>query len=133
LRTALSTAGSLVLLLDVAPARPAFFWWRDAEVRLELQLTGEQVAEIERVYRSSLQERRRLRRAFDRADLELARAFVRGDVTDAEALTLIGRVEELRARRNLARTRMLIRMYQLLTPDERTRLAAIRRRRDDAP
>jgi Spy/CpxP family protein refolding chaperone len=123
----------MVLLLDVALARPAFFWWRNAEVRLELQLTGEQIAEIERIYQSSLQERRRLRRAFDRADRELARVLARGEVSDAEALTVIGRVERLRARRNVARTRMLIRIYQVLTPDERRRLAAIRRRRDDAP
>jgi Spy/CpxP family protein refolding chaperone len=125
----------LIVTLSVGvsqtPARN-FRWWLDADVQRELALTGAQVAALQVEYDRTLERRRRLRRALDMASAELTHALDRGDLSDDAAEALVGRVEEIRRRRNTARMRLLVAMYFLLTRDQRARLPAILERRNVA-
>ena len=125
----------LIVTLSVgvsqAPAR-SFRWWIDADVQRELALSGAQVVALQVEYDRTLEHRRRLRRALDAASAELRRALERGDLSDDAAEALVGRVEEIRRQRNVARMRLLVTMYFLLTRDQRERLPAILERRNVA-
>jgi Spy/CpxP family protein refolding chaperone len=122
---------TLSLGASQAPAR-SIRWWLDADVQRELALTGAQVAALQVEHDRTLERRRRLRRALDVASAELTRALERGDLSDDAAEALVGRVEEIRRRRNVARMRLLVTMYFLLTRDQRARLPAILERRNVA-
>jgi Spy/CpxP family protein refolding chaperone len=100
-------------------------WWLDEDVQARLALTDIQVVSLQSEYDRTLEHRKRLRQLLDAADAELTRALHRGDLSDAEAEDLINRVEDLRLRRNVARMRLLVAMYFLLTPPQRARLPGL--------
>ena len=102
-----------------------FRWWLDPSVQRELGLTHRQMADIDTEFGRGLEHRRLLRRKFDVSNAELTRAFATGDLSDAAAEALVSRVEDLRRQRNVARWRVLVRMYFLLTPEQRMRLPRI--------
>jgi Spy/CpxP family protein refolding chaperone len=54
------------------------------------------------------------------------RALADGRSDDMQGRLLIERVFAAEQRRNIARTMMLLRMYRVLTPEQRVMLAAIR-------
>jgi Spy/CpxP family protein refolding chaperone len=99
-----------------------FRWWSDPNVQRELALTDNQVSGIEMEFGRTLEHRRRLRQKFDIAEAELARAFARDNLSDEAAEALVTRVEDLRRQRNVARMRLLVALYFLLTPEQRVRL-----------
>jgi len=98
-------------------------WWRSDAAIAQLVLSSEQIDGIERIFEQTRSERLRLQNALDRAESELSRAIERDDYPAAEAL--VPRVEAARAAHNIARTRMLITMYRLLTTDQRAKLEAL--------
>jgi Spy/CpxP family protein refolding chaperone len=106
-----------------------FRWWLDPHVQQELRLTARQVADIGTEFDRTLKQRRLLRREFDAANAELMRAFARGDLSDASAEQLVTRVEDLRRQRNVARMRLLVSIYFVLTPEQRTRFPGLVRLR----
>jgi Spy/CpxP family protein refolding chaperone len=119
----------LVLSLGVSQASArGSRWWLDADVQRDLALTFTQVAALEAEYDRTLQHRRLLRREFDAANAELTRALASGDFSDAAAEALVTRVEDLRRRRNVARLRLLVAMYFLLTPGQRALLPRVAER-----
>jgi len=119
---------SLMLLascgVSQGPVR-GFRWWLDPGVQRELALTDKQVADIETEFGRTLNHRRLLRRKFDAANAELSRAFDRGDLSDGAAEALVSRVEDLRRQRNVARTRLLLALYFLMTPEQRARFPGV--------
>jgi Spy/CpxP family protein refolding chaperone len=122
------TLPTVILLVSLGGSQGnvrGFRWWLDIDVQHDLGLTGRQVAEIEREFGRTLERRRRLREEFDVANAALARAFVRGDLSDEAAEALITRVEDLRRQRNVARMRLLVTLYFLLTPEQRARLSRV--------
>lgn len=126
---AIATAVFLVMCGAAAAQAPApargFRWWRDAAVQQRLALTPAQIAELERTFQEKLEERRRLRQEGERADRGVAAALLRGDVSEAEALPLVRLAEDLRAKRNVTRTLMLLRLYRILTPAQRQALERV--------
>lgn len=96
-------------------------WWLDSYVQSELSLADNQVAAIEAEYRRTLTQRRLVRRTFEAAQAELARALARDDLTDTAGERLVSRVEDLRRQRNVGRTRLLVALYFLLRPEQRAR------------
>jgi len=98
-------------------------WWRDPDVQRRLSLTASQVTEIDLRFRETLDERRKNRVEADKADAELTEALARGDLSDGDAEALAGRVAQLQAARNISRTRVLLKMYRVLTPEQRAQLA----------
>lgn len=122
------TVSTLILVVSLGGLQGnvrGFRWWSDTGIQHDLGLTGEQVAEIEKEYARTLAHRRLLRKEFDVADAELAHAFARGDLSDEAAGVLVTRVEDLRRQRNVARMRLLVRLYFLLTPEQRVRLPRV--------
>ena len=102
-----------------------FRWWSDPNVQRELALTGKQVTDIEAEFGRTLEHRRLLRRKYDAANAELTRAFAHGDLSDAAAEAVVTRVEDLRRQRNVARMRLLVTLYFLLTPQQRKKLSGV--------
>jgi Spy/CpxP family protein refolding chaperone len=94
----------------------------DPGVQRQLALLPSQVAALEGEHQRTLAYRRTLRGEFDKAEAALADALRRFDVSDEACKGLLTRVEELRRRRNVERTRMLLAMYWLLTPEQRSRV-----------
>lgn len=124
---ALSMLALLVSLVFAQGTTRGFRWWLDPDVQRGLVLTSKQVAQIEAEFGRTLDYRRLLRKEFDAANAELAHAFARGDLSDAAAETLVTRVEDLRRQRNVARIHLLLRMYFLLTPEQRAKFSRFSR------
>jgi len=119
-----------ILVLIVGAAAPpgplqGCRWWLDADVQRELSVADNQVAAIEAEYSRTLTRRRLIRRKFEAARAELARALTRDDLTDAASERLVNRVEDLRRQRNAARTRLLVALYFLLTPEQRAKFPSL--------
>ena len=122
-----------VLVLDMsrpAPVRggdqPRSRWWLTPVVQQELGLTKAQVQALQRTFERGLPERAALRRDLDRLDAQLQRLIQRGVEDDGLVERFIVRVEELRARRNVRRTLILLEMYRILTPAQRLALTRLR-------
>ena len=119
---------ALILVMSLGGAQSSvrgFRWWLDPDVQHDLALTDNQVASIEKEFGRTLEHRRRLRQKFDIAEAELARAFARGNLSDEAAEAVVTRVEDLRRQRNVARMRLLVALYFLLTPEQRVRLPRV--------
>lgn len=120
----------LVVLVAAAPARVGAQttpqhrgkWWQEDEVQRQLGLTPAQVDDIEKVWRQDLQERIRLRQDLDALEARWSDALKAGDIDDADAEKLIDAVEDARMRRNKARALVLLEMYRVLTPEQRSKL-----------
>jgi Spy/CpxP family protein refolding chaperone len=95
------------------------------EVQRALRLTPKQVAALERVFDASLSERRALLAAFEKWEFDLQQLLKEANPDERVAVELIERLEEARARRNVARAMMLLRMRQILTPAQRSALHAV--------
>lgn len=133
--------GILLLLAGLAasveagqPERPK--WWLSAQMRAELGLTDEQSQQIEDVFQSVLPRMRAEKEALDREDAVLSRLMVDG--ADERAIGhAIDRVEAARSAAGKTRTWMLVRMYRVLSPEQRAKVQAMheqhQRRRDARP
>lgn len=102
---------------------PADPWWRSPSIRSAIALTPDQVARLDEVYRESLPARRQLRKQLDDQHDRLEHALADGRWDDTQGRLLIEQVFEAEKQRNIARTLMLVRMYRVLTSDQRVRLA----------
>ena len=78
---------------------------------------------------ATLSERLASRERLVRLEAALARLMARPDAGEAETLKLVERVEALRARRNVSRTMMLLRMSRVLTSSQQAALNASTDRR----
>jgi Spy/CpxP family protein refolding chaperone len=119
---------ALILVMSLGGSQSSvrgFRWWLDPDVQHDLALTDNQVASIEKEFGRRLEHRRLLRQKFDAANAELARAFARGDLSDEAAEILVTRVEDLRRQRSVARMRLLVALYFLLTPEQRARFPRV--------
>jgi Spy/CpxP family protein refolding chaperone len=123
-RRALLASALLVLLAWQAAAAEAVKWWTAPDIQARLQLTPRQVAELNRIFDETLSERLASRERLVKLEAALSRLMARPDTREAEALKLVERVEALRARRNVSRTMMLVRMSRVLTPSQHAALYA---------
>jgi Spy/CpxP family protein refolding chaperone len=101
-------------------------WWFNATVQHELGLSPAQVKALESTFARGLPERLALRRELNRRDAQLQQLLERGDADEAVVERCIVQVEEVRARRNVQRTLMLLKMYRILTPLQRLALSKMR-------
>ena len=101
-------------------------WWLNPVVQQELGLTKTQVQALQRTFERGLPERLALRRALDRLDGQLQRLLERGEEDDGLVERFSARVEEVRARRNVRRTLILLEMYRILTPAQRLAFSRMR-------
>jgi Spy/CpxP family protein refolding chaperone len=119
-----SLAPALVLLALAAPVRGQSFgfpWWKDAQFQKDLALTGEQSGRIEGVFQSTITLLRQKKVELDQQEAELSR-LIAGNADEPVVTRQVDKVEAIRGSLNKMRTLMLLRMRQVLTPEQRVTL-----------
>ncbi len=124
----------LVLLVAVGVVgRPAAAaddrhkWWLSEKYRAELGLSDQQSSDLDAVFQSVLPRMRGEKDELDRQDRALS-ALLSGPSDEASVALGIDRVERARAAANKTRTWMLYRMYRVLSPDQRVKVAEMHER-----
>jgi Spy/CpxP family protein refolding chaperone len=102
-------------------------WWHQPDVQRALALRVDQITALDQEYDRTLPERLRTRQRLDIADRRIAAVLMEGNVSDDAMSALVLHAETLRARRNVARTMLLLRLRRVLTPAQYRRLEAIAR------
>jgi Spy/CpxP family protein refolding chaperone len=131
-RTALLVAAAAWLLLvatGTATGQERQKWWLSDWAKADLGLTEDQSREIEAVFQSLLPRMRAEKEAFDRENAALSKLMLDG-ASERAIGPAIDRVETTRGAVNKTRTWMLVRMYRVLTPEQRVKLQARHERRE---
>ena len=119
---------AIVFSLAVAPAAHAqsfgFPWWRDAQFQRDLSLTTDQTTRIENLFQSTISELRAKKTELDQQEEGLSR-LIAANADEAVVVKQVDKVESIRAHLNKTRTLMLLRMRQVLTPEQRVKLNKI--------
>jgi Spy/CpxP family protein refolding chaperone len=115
-----------------APAKPdereRWKWW--LYDRAELGISDQQSKDINAIFESTLPKLRGTREELDRAEEDMARIIKEHKADLAVVSGQVDRLENARSQHNKTRTLMLYRMHLLLSPEQRTKLEALRARRD---
>ena len=114
---------------------PRFAWWRDEPYQKHLGLTSDQVTRLEAIWQAALPELRKGRDDLDRQEAELSR-LIETNADETVVTRQVDKVEATRSRLNKARTLVLLHHRQMLTPEQRVKLKAMRdrdRERGGAP
>jgi Spy/CpxP family protein refolding chaperone len=115
---------ALCLLALAAPSHGQSFgfpWWKDAQFQKDLSLTTEQSARIDGVFQSTITHLRQKKVELDQQEAELSR-LIAANADELVVTRQVDKVEGIRAHLNKTRTLMLLRMRQVLTPDQRVQL-----------
>ena len=118
----LAAAGLAVAL--AAPVHGQSFgfpWWRDAQFQKDLSLTVDQSARIDAVFQSTVSILRQKKVELDQQEAELSR-LIAANADEGVVVRQVDKVEGIRASLNKTRTLMLLRMRQVLSPDQRVQL-----------
>jgi protein CpxP len=116
-------AAALLLAL-ATPVRGQSFgfpWWRDAQFQRDLSLTADQSARIDAVFQKTIPTLREKRTELDAQEEELSR-MIAANADEASVIKQVDKVEAIRSHASKMRTLMLLRMRQILTPEQRTKL-----------
>ena len=119
-----AAAAALAVLAVSAPVRGQSFgfpWWRDAQFQKDLSLTVEQSARIDGVFRQAIPLLREKKAELDAMEEELSQ-MIAANEEETAVMKQVDKVEALRSSMNKNRTLMLLRMRQVLSPDQRTKL-----------
>jgi Spy/CpxP family protein refolding chaperone len=108
--------------------RERWKWW--LYDRNELGINDQQSAAINQIFESTIPKLRETRQELDKAEDELSRTIKEHKADIAVVSGQLDRVESARSQYNKTRVLMLYRMHLLLSPDQRTKLEAIRARND---
>ena len=111
-------------------SRPPFKWWTVDKIRLELKLTSDQSARIERVFQASMERLRGDKDDLDRAQATFSELMEKPSAGELEFTRAVDRLELARYNVSKERTTMRVRIHSILTPDQRKGLEAIRKRND---
>jgi Spy/CpxP family protein refolding chaperone len=104
--------------------QPRASWWLDRRIQQELGLTQSQIQTLQLTFEHDLPERRALRRELDRLESKLQKLLERAE-DDSVVERFSARVEQVRAKRNVRRTLVLLEMYKSLTPTQRIALSRL--------
>ena len=121
---------AVVLASAAAASGESAEGWKAPDVQRQLKLTPAQVASLDRIFYENLLERRRLRAQLDLREVRLVEAMAAEDVDEGLVHVLIDELEETRARRNILRSLMLLKMHGVLSPNQRA-LLKLRARHPD--
>jgi Spy/CpxP family protein refolding chaperone len=108
--------------------RERWKWW--LYDRAELGINDQQSASINAIFESTLSKLRETRQELDRAEEEMAKIIKEHKADLAVVSGQLDRLESARSLHNKTRTLMLYRMHLLLSAEQRTKLEALRARRD---
>ena len=115
---------AMFLLALAAPSHGQSFgfpWWKDPQFQRDLSLTTEQSARIDSVFQSTVTLLRQKKVELDQQEAELSR-LIAGNADEGVVTRQVDKVEGIRAHLNKTRTLMLLRMRQVLSPDQRVHL-----------
>jgi Spy/CpxP family protein refolding chaperone len=110
--------------------RPPFKWWAIDKYKQELRLTNEQSAEIEKVFQVSMERLRVDKDDMDRAQTSFSQLMEKPSAGEREFARAVDQLELARYNVSKERTLMLVHIHSILTPDQRKRLEAIRKRNE---
>ena len=96
-------------------------WWRNESIVKDLGLTAEQSARLNAIFETTMPELRQDREELERLEAKLSRMIQDERMDEASLARQIDRVEMARANGNKTRSLMLLRMYRVLTREQRTR------------
>jgi Spy/CpxP family protein refolding chaperone len=101
-----------------------FAWWKNDQFRADLGLTADQSTRIDGVFQSTLPLLRQQKAELDAVEAKLS-MLVEADADESKVSPTIDRAESARSSLSKTRTLMLLRMRQILTPEQRTRFKAL--------
>lgn len=104
-------------------------WWKDDNIRKELNLTERQVQRINGIFESRVRQITPFHNDYLKQLAELDRMTVERVVDEATYTIQVGRVEALRSKLSETRTVMLYRFYRELDPAQYQKLQEIWNRR----
>ncbi len=103
-------------------------WWQDDHYKADLHLTADQSARIEEIFQQAVAKAKEVMLELDRREDVLSHLISgSNDVTEAQVLRQSEQVEAIRSELSKSRTLMLFRMRRVLSPDQRTKLAALQK------
>ncbi|HPW20842.1 MAG TPA: Spy/CpxP family protein refolding chaperone [Vicinamibacterales bacterium] len=126
----LAWMGLVLLLAPAAAGAQGFKWWQSDRFKAELALTPDQTARIEDVYQRLLPTLVAGKDALDRLESRLSGIIAEGSAPEADVMRLVDQVEQARSDLTKARTLMLYRMHQVLTPEQRAKMNALHAKRE---
>lgn len=104
-------------------------WWKDDNIRKELNLTERQVQRINGIFESRVRQITPFHNDYLKQLAELDRMTIERVVDEASYTIQVGRVEALRSKLSETRTVMLYRFYRELDPTQYQKLREIWNRR----
>ena len=120
-RRLLPAAFVLALFTPVHGQSFGFAWWRDPQFQKDLNLTADQSTRIDGVFQSNISLLRQKKVELDAQEAELSR-LIAVNADEGVVTRQVDKVEGIRAHLNKMRTLMLLRMRQVLSPDQRVTL-----------
>src|SRR5262245_60489062 len=112
--------------LEASAQSLQWIWWK---MEPSLALTPEQSTQIDGIFQSGIAQLRKDKGELDTLEDTLSR-LIETMASEADVARQIDRVESMRSSLNKTRTLMLLHMRQVLTPDQRTKLNALRDQRE---
>jgi Spy/CpxP family protein refolding chaperone len=109
---------------------PRFKWWLHPESKKELGLTEKQSRKIDEIWESTAPKQRDKYHELEKLEEALAATIKESTADEKTVAQQVERVEKLRAETAATRIVMIYKMYQLLTPEQRIKVDAIRARLD---
>jgi Spy/CpxP family protein refolding chaperone len=119
----IAAVAAIALLVPASGSAQGFRWWKSEKFQRELQLTTDQITTIEGIFDAYVPGARQQKRVLDELEDELEKLIDTSD--EATVMSHADRVESVRSDLSKARTRMLVRMRNVLTADQRVKLAAL--------
>ncbi len=120
----LATVALVALAQPLRGQSFGFPWWRDAQFQRDLSLTSDQTTRIENLFQSTVGALRAKKAELDQQEDELSR-LIAINSDEASVVKQVDKVEAIRSNLNKMRTVQLLRIRQVLTPDQRTKLNKI--------
>jgi Spy/CpxP family protein refolding chaperone len=109
-----------------------FAWWRSELYQKNLGLSTDQVNRLEALFQNALPELRKGRDELDRYETELSRLIETG-ADEGLVTKQLDKVEAIRSHLNKTRQLLLLHHRQVLTPEQRVKLAQAERERAGRP
>lgn len=102
-----------------------WIWWKDKDAVIELGITPEQSAEIDRIFRQSIEKAKPLREEVMRLEKALS-LTIKANTADVSVVEQqVDRVETRRAELNKLRVVMLYRMHKVLSVEQSAKFQAM--------
>ena len=106
-------------------------WWINPDSRKEIGINDAQSAQIDKIFEEMFPAQRAKWREFQQLEPEVSKLLKERVVDVATVQQQVERMEKLDAERRTLRTVMLYRMNLVLTPEQRLKLEAYNKRRDE--